>query len=173
MLPTPGNKSVRLEMTIKMKNDIANGKTHLTTFGSSTLPIKPSQPSISASITFCPLPGTSFISRCEPHDHNNQRRHNPGADHRVRHRHGPMLNSVGRDLRKPRFRRGFGLRRTRLARPIGRRQQLGVRRSPRKPRQKRPGQKNFSKTIHKNRFPTTKVPQVKTGVLRAAKSALS
>ena len=61
MLPTPGNKSVRLEMTMKMKNDIANGKTHLTTFGSSTLPIKLSQPSISASITFCPPDGTSCI----------------------------------------------------------------------------------------------------------------
>src|ERR1019366_3757444 len=61
MLPTPGNKSVKFEMTIKMKNDIAKGKTHLTTFGSSTLPIKLSQPSMSASITFWPPDGTSFI----------------------------------------------------------------------------------------------------------------
>src|ERR1017187_3751150 len=61
MLPTPGSKSVKLEITMKIKNDIANGKTHFTTFGSSTLPIKPSQPSISASITFCPPDGTSLI----------------------------------------------------------------------------------------------------------------
>src|ERR1035437_7322964 len=61
MLPTPGSKSVRFEMTMKMKNDIAKGKTHLTTFGSNTLPIKLSQPSMSASIIFCPVPGTSCI----------------------------------------------------------------------------------------------------------------
>src|ERR1017187_2720749 len=61
MLTKTGNKSVRFEMTMKMKKDIANGKTHLTTFGSSTLPIKLSQPSMSASIKFCPPDGTSFI----------------------------------------------------------------------------------------------------------------
>ena len=38
--------------TVKIKNDMAKGNTHLITLGSSTLPIKPSQPSMSASITF-------------------------------------------------------------------------------------------------------------------------
>jgi hypothetical protein len=92
MLPTPGSKSVRFEMTMKMKNDIANGNTHLTTFGSSTLPIKLSQPSMSASITFCPVPGTSFIFQVVTRTiKNNQRRDNPGADHRVRHRQKSAL----------------------------------------------------------------------------------
>ena len=60
MLPTPGIKSTKFEMMMKMKNVVANGKTHRVTLGSRMLPIKPSQPSTSVSITFCPPVGISF-----------------------------------------------------------------------------------------------------------------
>src|SRR6516225_194736 len=47
-------------MTIKMKNVVAKGNTQRATLGSRISPNKPSQLSISVSITFCPPVGTSF-----------------------------------------------------------------------------------------------------------------
>ena len=61
MLPTPGTKSVRLEMTMKMKNVVANGKTQRVTRLSRMSPIKLSQPSTSASSTFCMPDGISLM----------------------------------------------------------------------------------------------------------------
>ena len=61
MLPTPGTKSVRFEITMKMKNVVANGKTQRATRWSRMSPIKPSQPSTSASITFCIPDGISLM----------------------------------------------------------------------------------------------------------------
>ena len=61
MLPTPGTKSIKLEMTMKMKNVVANGKTQRVTRLSRISPIKLSQPSTIASITFCMPDGTSLM----------------------------------------------------------------------------------------------------------------
>src|SRR5450432_2518608 len=61
MLPTPGTKSIRFEMTMKMKNVVANGKTQRVTRLSKISPIKPSQPSTIASITFCIPDGISLM----------------------------------------------------------------------------------------------------------------
>ena len=61
MLPTPGIKSTKFDMTMKMKNVVANGKTQRATRLSRMSPIKPSQPSMSASITFCPPDGISLM----------------------------------------------------------------------------------------------------------------
>ena len=61
MLPTPGTRSIKLEMTMKMKNVVANGKTQRVTRLSKISPIKPSQPSTIASSTFCIPDGTSLM----------------------------------------------------------------------------------------------------------------
>ena len=61
MLPTPGIKSTKLDITMKMKNVVANGKTQPATRLSRMSPIKPSHPSMSASITFCPPDGISLM----------------------------------------------------------------------------------------------------------------
>ncbi len=61
MLPTPGIKSVRFEMTMKIKKVVANGKTQRVTRLSRISPIKLSQPSTKASITFCKPEGISLM----------------------------------------------------------------------------------------------------------------
>src|ERR1039458_7802051 len=60
MLPTPGTKSTRFDIRMKMKNVVANGKTHFATRLSRMSPITPYQPSTSDSITFCIPVGTSL-----------------------------------------------------------------------------------------------------------------
>ncbi len=87
---------------MKMKNDIANGKTHLTTFGSSTLPIR-TFPAFNQRLHHVLSAGRHFLhfpSR-EPHDDNDQRRHNPGADHRIRHRQRPDVETVSARFAAP------------------------------------------------------------------------
>src|SRR5258708_5863035 len=61
MLPTPGTRSVKFEMTMKMKNVVANGNTQRVTRLSKMSPIRPSQPSTSASMTFCSPDDTSLM----------------------------------------------------------------------------------------------------------------
>ncbi len=48
-------------MTMKMKKVVANGKTQRVTCGSRMSPIKPSQPSTSASMAFCMPDGISLL----------------------------------------------------------------------------------------------------------------
>ena len=61
MLPTPGTKSTKFDIRMKMKNVVAKGKTQRATFLSRMSLINPSQPSTSASITFCAPDGISFM----------------------------------------------------------------------------------------------------------------
>ena len=61
MLPTPGMRSVRLHITIKMKKVVANGKTQRVTRLSKMSPIKLSQISTSDSRRFCIPDGISLM----------------------------------------------------------------------------------------------------------------
>ena len=60
MLPTPGTKSTKLDITMNMKNVVANGKTQPATRLFRMSPIKPSHPSTSDSIAFCLPDGISL-----------------------------------------------------------------------------------------------------------------
>src|SRR5580704_4508155 len=61
ILPTPGIKSTKLDITIKIKKVVANGKTQRVTRSSRMSPIKPSKLSTSASMAFCIPDGTSLM----------------------------------------------------------------------------------------------------------------
>src|ERR1039457_855022 len=61
MLPTPGTRSIKFDITMKMKKVVANGKTQRETRLSKMSPIKPSQPSTIASSTFCMPEGISLM----------------------------------------------------------------------------------------------------------------